>query len=274
MDYEEGIKLGLDKFEIEDLPNMDTSMIAFILEEHPGSLAFVKKVLEQNGKTLNIEELVDYLVDEIDEPYFDPDYGYEDVEGNTRVLKELGYDYEELKDAEREEDAFYINEYGEIIRPADEELDYTISQELKDEHHQEAIDPELEQWLNGGKAKTPIQQAKGEKTYDFFGSKATEKEIIEGINEDAIYYWDIIDIIRENETIRDMVLRKITSLDVTSEEYADYRKLLDEIHHIRAKELQKRDAELSSLEAEEKTISEAEALLDKQTKKEGQSIGE
>ena len=30
MDYEEGIKLGLDKFEIEDLPNMDTSMIAFI----------------------------------------------------------------------------------------------------------------------------------------------------------------------------------------------------------------------------------------------------
>ena len=58
------------------------------------------------------------------------------------------------------------------------------------------------------------------------------------------------------------------------EEYADYRKLLDEIHHIRAKELQKRDAELSSLEAEEKTISEAEALLDKQTKKEGQSIGE
>ena len=46
MDYEEGIKLGLDKFEIEDLPNMDTSMIAFILEEHPGSLAFVKKVLE------------------------------------------------------------------------------------------------------------------------------------------------------------------------------------------------------------------------------------
>ena len=51
MDYEEGIKLGLDKFEIEDLPNMDTSMIAFILEEHPGSLAFVKKVLEQKAIT-------------------------------------------------------------------------------------------------------------------------------------------------------------------------------------------------------------------------------
>ena len=274
MDYEEGIKLGLDKFEIEDLPNMDTSMIAFILEEHPGSLAFVKKVLEQNGKTLNIEELVDYLVDEIGEPYFDPDYGYEDVEGKKRVLKELGYDYEELKDAEREEDAFYINEYGEIIRPADEELDYTINQELKNEHHQEAIDPELEQWLNGGKSKKTLQQTKAEKTYDLFGTKLTEKQIIEAINEDAVYYWDIVDIIRENETVRDIVLRRITSLDVTSEEYADYRKLLDEIHHIRGKELQKREAELSSLEAEEKTISEAEKLIDKQTKKEGQSIGE
>ena len=249
-------------------------MIAFILEEHPGSLAFVKKVLEQNAKTLNIEELVDYLVDEIGEPYFDPDYGYEDVEGKKRVLKELGYDYEELKDAEREEDAFYINEYGEIIRPADEELDYTINQELKNEHHQEAIDPELEQWLNGGKSKKTLQQTKAAKTYDLFGTKLTQKQIIEAINEDAVYYWDIVDIIRENETVRDIVLRRITSLDVTSEEYADYRKLLDEIHHIRGKELQKREAELSSLEAEEKTISEAEKLIDKQTKKEGQSIGE
>ena len=53
-----------------------------------------------------------------------------------------------------------------------------------------------------------------------------------------------------------------------------YRKLLDEIHHIRANELQNREAELSSLEAEEKTISEAEALIGKQTEKEGQDIGE
>lgn len=38
--------------------------------------------------------------------------------------------------------------------------------------------------------------------------------------------------------------------------------------------LEQREAELSSLEAEEKTISEAEALLNKQHGKEGQDIGE
>ena len=35
-----------------------------------------------------------------------------------------------------------------------------------------------------------------------------------------------------------------------------------------------REEELSALEAEAKTISEAEALIDKQTEKEGQDIGE
>lgn len=38
--------------------------------------------------------------------------------------------------------------------------------------------------------------------------------------------------------------------------------------------LQRREAELSALEAEEKTIDEAEALIDKQNAKEGQNIGE
>lgn len=38
--------------------------------------------------------------------------------------------------------------------------------------------------------------------------------------------------------------------------------------------LQKRENELASLEAEEKTIAEAEALIEKQTEKEGQDIGE
>lgn len=38
--------------------------------------------------------------------------------------------------------------------------------------------------------------------------------------------------------------------------------------------LHQKEAELSSLEAEEKTISEAEALIGKQTEKEGQYIGE
>lgn len=38
--------------------------------------------------------------------------------------------------------------------------------------------------------------------------------------------------------------------------------------------LQQRETQLSSLEVEEKTISEAEALIDKQSEKEGQGIGE
>ena len=38
--------------------------------------------------------------------------------------------------------------------------------------------------------------------------------------------------------------------------------------------LQQRESKLASLEAEEKTISEAEALIDKQTEKKGQNIGE
>ena len=159
---EEGLKLGLDKFEIEELPNYIIELIASILENHPGSLSFVEKVLEQNGKTLDISALVDYLVEEIDEPYFDSDYGYEDVEEKKRVLKELGYDYEEIKDAEREEEDFYINEFGEIISPVDEKFDFTPDIETKNEHKEKNIDPELEQWLNGGELKTPLQQREEE----------------------------------------------------------------------------------------------------------------
>lgn len=44
--------------------------------------------------------------------------------------------------------------------------------------------------------------------------------------------------------------------------------------HKKQSPLQQRESELASLEAEEKTISEAEALIDKQTEKEGQNIGE
>ena len=137
-------------------------MIASTLEEHPGSLQFVEKALEQNGKTLDISALVDHLVAEIDEPYFDSDYGYEDVEGKKIVLKELGYDYEEIKDSEREEDDFYINEYGEIIRPGNEEIDTTSNVESNNVHQEDTIDPELEQWLNSGNSKTPLQQREEE----------------------------------------------------------------------------------------------------------------
>ena len=106
MNYEEGLKFGLDKYEIEDLPKMNNERIANIIEEHPGCVSFIRNILEQNGKVLDLDGLVDYLVDRIDNPYFDPDYGYEDVDSKKRALKELGYDYDEIKELEREEDDF------------------------------------------------------------------------------------------------------------------------------------------------------------------------
>ena len=161
MNYEDGLKLGLDKYEIEDLPNMDNSMIALIIEEHPGCVDFIESVLEQSGKTLDIEGLVDELVDEIDNPYFDPDYEYEDVvEGPKRVLRELGYDYDEIKEEEKERyyenNEFEINEFEEIVRPSLERTDDNVSTQG------EEIDEELENWLNAGKSKTPLQKRETE----------------------------------------------------------------------------------------------------------------
>ena len=158
MNYEEGLNLGLDKYEIEDLPNMDNRMIALIIEEHPGCVDFIKSVLEQSGKKLDIEGLVDELVDGIDNPYFDPDHGYEDVEGRKRALRELGYDYDEIKEAERydENNEFEINEFGEIVRPSLERTDDNVSTQG------EEIDEELENWLNAGKSKTPLQKRETE----------------------------------------------------------------------------------------------------------------
>lgn len=49
---------------------------------------------------------------------------------------------------------------------------------------------------------------------------------------------------------------------------------IEEKNHKKKTPLQQKNAELSSLEAEEKTISEAEALINKQAEKEGQDIGE
>lgn len=155
MDYGEGLKLGLDKYEIEDLPNMDNRMMALIIEEHPGCVSFIKSVLEQNGKKLDIEGIVDELVSEIDEPYFDPDYGEEDVEPKKNALKELGYDYDEIKEAEREEDDFEINEFGEIVRPTLEDDTGYIPPKSE-------INEQLEQWLNSGSSKTPLQKREEE----------------------------------------------------------------------------------------------------------------
>ena len=164
---EEGLKLGLDEFEIKELQDdYSVGLIASILERCPGSLSFIKKVLEQNDKYIDIPELVDYLVYEIDNPYFDPDYGFEDVEGKKRALKELDYDYDEIKN-EREDESFYIDEY--------EEMDSRPNTKPKDEHKEETISPILKQWLDEGKSKTPLQQ----KEEELSALEAEEKTISE-----------------------------------------------------------------------------------------------
>lgn len=153
MDYEEGLKLGLSKFEIEDLINMDNDMIASIIARNPSCVDFIKNVLGQNGKTLDIEGIVKCLVDEIDYAYFDPEYGYKQAEDAKRALKELGYDYDEIKSAEIEEDS-EIDEFGESIQPSRDTDDIP--------KQSEEIDEKLEQWLNAGKSKTPLQEREEE----------------------------------------------------------------------------------------------------------------
>lgn len=85
------------------------------------------------------------------------------------------------------------------------------------------------------------------------------------------------------EAAKSMALREGSvgfSFDISKEmhekifENKKVNELYDEYWNNRRKELQSKEKELSSLEAEEKTIKETEALIDKQTQKEGQDIGE
>lgn len=95
-----------------------------------------------------------------------------------------------------------------------------------------------------------------------FGGQLTEGDIIDGINEDAFYYWDIIDVIRENENIRNLVFRKLIALNSYSEEYKDFKGILDEINDIRWKQQEEYDEmrqdEAKRKEEEERKKREAE----------------
>ena len=101
-----------------------------------------------------------------------------------------------------------------------------------------------------------------EKIYNVFGGQLTEGDIIDGINEDAFYYWDIIDVIRENENIRNLVFRKLIALNPYSEEYKDFKGILDEINDIRWKQQEEYDEmrqdEAKRKEEEERKKREAE----------------
>lgn len=112
------------------------------------------------------------------------------------------------------------------------------------------------------------------------GGELTKQQIIDGIKEEAFDYYELIDVIRQDEDIRHLVFSKLISLDYYSEEFKSYKKLLDEINEIRMKEaeeeeklqLQQLKAKLSSLREEEKAITIEESSIKQQ--KEGQDIGE
>lgn len=87
------------------------------------------------------------------------------------------------------------------------------------------------------------------------------------IDEHGNIYTYVVDML----AIQDFLMGKEDVLDLVTSD-----KLRNAILGIETQltPLQQKEAELSSLEAEAKTISEAEKLIDKQTKKEGQGIGE
>lgn len=97
--------------------------------------------------------------------------------------------------------------------------------------------------------------------YDVYGSKMTAKQVMEMIrdfSEDELNYYDIIDVIRDNEQVRDLVFSKLTELDPYSNpKYADYKKLLDEINDIRFKQ-EEEYSKMAQYEADEKAKKEKE----------------
>lgn len=180
MNYEEGNSLGISEFEIEDILSENIALIAGVLEEHPTSLSFVRKVLKENGKQLDFSELIDYLVNAIDSAdydFLDPDTINLYVNAKKRLLQELGYDYEELKAERRSENDPYFNEYGEIIRPGKEDSEYTVDSNSNGRSQRETRDSAVEEWLNGGKSKTPLQKREEELTSLEKEAKKYDEEI-------------------------------------------------------------------------------------------------
>lgn len=264
---------------------------------------------EKKLKEMNIDELVDIILenpDRMDEVFkatedlselynaleselFPSSIVFDDAEMNHNViiesaLKTLSENYlyedldyegveplitnEDLIAADKELEEFYVAHPEMDSRPNSQ-----IPEGMSEEKFLEAMGASINEF---GEIIRP------EKIFYIFGHKFTEEQIIEGINEDSFYYYDIINVIRQDKKIRDLVFSKLISLDYYGEEFKGYKTLLDEINNIRMKEieqdekslLQQKEAELSLLETEEKTISGAEALIDKQTEKEGQNIGE
>ena len=94
-----------------------------------------------------------------------------------------------------------------------------------------------------------------------------EKFDIRKLPETDVRYRNMV-YLRERYSTLDLEIQKV------KEELEKLQEGLDSRETQRKSPLQQRETELTSLETEEKTITEAEALIEKQTEKEGQDIGE
>ena len=94
-----------------------------------------------------------------------------------------------------------------------------------------------------------------------------EKFDIRKLPETDVRYKNMV-YLRERYSTLDLEIQKV------KEELEKLQEGLDSRETKRKSPLQQRETELTSLETEEKTITEAEALIEKQTEKEGQDIGE
>ncbi len=103
----------------------------------------------------------------------------------------------------------------------------------KREHSAEEISEDLKEIGRSSLKEDTLKEfvADKEKEYNVLGNRMSEEQIIEGINEDNIYYYDIIEVIRTNSAIRNLVQKKILTSE-NNKEKIEYKELLEEISEI------------------------------------------
>lgn len=127
--------------------------------KYPNRVSEMQSALNSQGVELDMDSLISDMQYEVDNPYFDPDYGIDDerIEALQQILDQLvdrdleeEYDPEydqyfqelyEMEEADKHKGDGYINEFGEIIRPGASEPQPAQTP---------SVDDELLQWLNGG----------------------------------------------------------------------------------------------------------------------------
>ena len=202
-------------------------------------------------------------------------YGYP-PEGLIDFCELQGYDFDDLYDATSLKYAYennYIDEYSidDITRAIEAHRKSKNSDNIENQVSEEEIYSEEEIEI--------LMEAEGEyldyldsfETYKMGNNPEIDKKINECLKQG--YLPSYIDTILEDygytlspEDLKEMYYKCGFEYDI---ETGAARKIED-----KKSLLQSKEDELSRLEAEERTISEAEALMDKQTGKDGQDIGE